>query len=279
MSAHVPINNIIPFSLVDGPGSRTSIFLQGCNLRCKYCHNPETQALCNACGDCVTHCPADALKLEFGSVTWDFDACTKCDTCIKVCNNLSSPRIKYMTAAEVFQEIKGYAPFIRGITTSGGECMLYPQFLLELFTLAKEAGLGALIDSNGTIDFSKHTELLDISDGVMLDVKAWNDAYFVKLTGKDGKMVRQNLAYLAEKNKIEEVRVIVTEGWNDPEDTVAGIACTLGDKVRDVRIRLMKFRTFGVKGVMAHAKSPSDARMAALDRRCRELGFGAVVTT
>lgn len=279
MSAHVPINNIIPFSLVDGPGSRTSIFLQGCNLRCHYCHNPETQALCNACGLCVQHCPSQALSLVCGAVEWNAKACIECDACIKVCHHLSSPRITYLTAAQVFDRIKAYAPFIRGITTSGGECMLYPEFLFELFSLAKGIGLGSLIDTNGTIDFSRHEKLLEVADGVMLDVKAWDDTYFVKLTGQNGVIVRKNLAYLARKNKLEEVRVIVTEGWNDPEETVLGIAHTLGTSLSNTRIRLMKFRTYGVVGVMQHAQSPSDARMDALSKRCQALGFGNVITT
>lgn len=280
MSAHVPINNIIPFSLVDGPGSRTSIFLQGCNLRCLYCHNPETQALCVGCGDCVATCPADALSLECGSVVWDPQACTKCDTCIKVCTHKSSPRIKYMTAEDVYNEIKGYFPFVRGISTSGGECMLYPKFLYELFSLVKAEGKGALIDSNGTIDFELHKELLDLSDGVMLDVKAWDDAYFVKLTGHDGKTVRKNLVYLAKQNKLEEVRVIVTEDYNDPEATVDGIADSLGEEIlKNTRIRLMKFRPYGVVGPMEHAKSPSDERMAKIEEQAKKRGFGTVVVS
>lgn len=279
MSAHVPINNIIPFSLVDGPGARCSVFLQGCNIRCAYCHNPETQSLCVACGACVRACPARALTLEADAVVWDSELCTGCDTCIGTCTYRSSPRIRHMDAREVFAEVSSYQPFIRGVTTSGGECMLYPEFLLELFGLCRAAGIGALIDSNGTIDFSEHEGLLNVADGVMIDVKAWSDAWFVHLTGTDGATVRKNLAFLAERDKLEEVRVIVTEGWNDPEDAVDGIAATLGRRVGAARLRLMRFRHFGVRGPMASAPSPSDARMDALEARAHELGFGEVVVS
>lgn len=279
MSAHVPVNNIIPFSLVDGPGARCSIFVQGCNIHCAYCHNPETQRLCVGCGACVRACPAHALTIHAGAVEWDESLCCSCDTCIGTCAHHSSPRIKYLTAEDVFSEVRGYMPFIRGITTSGGECMLYPEFLRELFGLCRSVGLGCLIDSNGTVDFADHEELLSLSDGVMLDVKCWDDAWFRRLTGTDGVVVRRNLARLSEAGKLTEARVIVTEGWNDPEDAVRGIAKTVGGRVGRTRLRLMRFRPFGVRGPMATAPSPSDERMDAIEREAHELGFGEVVVS
>lgn len=184
-----------------------------------------------------------------------------------------------MDAREVFDEVTRYQPFIRGVTTSGGECMLYPDFLLDLFSRCKSASLGALIDSNGTIDFSQHEEVLEVADGVMIDVKAWDDAWFVHMTGSDGTMVRQNLAFLADCQKLAEIRVIVTEEWNDPEDAVQGIARTLGPRTHSACLRLMCFRPFGVRGPMEHAASPSDARMDAIEHAAHKLGFGEVVVS
>ena len=71
MELFAPVNKIIPFSLVDGPGSRCSVFLQGCNIACAYCHNPETQNLCRDCGVCVEQCPAGALYREGKHVRWN----------------------------------------------------------------------------------------------------------------------------------------------------------------------------------------------------------------
>ena len=274
-----PVNKIIPFSLVDGPGSRTAVFLQGCNIRCAYCHNPETQVECISCQACVKPCPAHALSVADGKVVWDNSICINCDNCIKVCQHKSTPKIELLSAREVADRCISNMPFIRGITTSGGECMLRPDFLYELFTYCNAAGLSCLIDSNGTIDFTEYRDLLDLSSGVMLDVKAWDDQWFEHLTGENGVTVRKNLAFLAEQNKLEEVRVIVTEGWNDAEAAVDGIASTLGEKVGQTRIRLMKFRRFGVRGPMENSPSPSDERMQAIELQARSLGFGEVVVS
>ena len=176
MKAQAIINKIIPFSSVDGPGNRTAIFLQGCNIDCKYCHNPETRKICIECGACVNKCPAGALlKDENGHILYDADKCAECDTCIKVCPHDSSPRVHLMSVEEVYDKVKKQVPFIRGITVSGGECMLHPEFLTELFIRAKVDGLTTLIDSNGTISFAQYPELLEVTDGVMLDIKAFDE--------------------------------------------------------------------------------------------------------
>lgn len=89
-----PVNKIIPISSVDGPGARTSIFLQKCNIACLYCHNPETQRMCINCGICVPDCPTGALTLVEGKVVWDDSQCIQCDQCINSCPHFSTPKIK-----------------------------------------------------------------------------------------------------------------------------------------------------------------------------------------
>ena len=99
----VPVNKIIPFSAVDGPGNRTAGFVQGCNFNCRYCHNPETRSLCRSCGECVEKCPKQALYIENGKVLFHPGLCCGCDTCIKTCRFDASPRIRYMNAQEAYQ--------------------------------------------------------------------------------------------------------------------------------------------------------------------------------
>ena len=88
---------------------------------------------------------------EDKKVVFDPQKCVQCDTCIHICPHDSSPRTCEMTPEEVYERVKKQIPFIRGISVSGGECMLWPEFLTELFKLAKKDGLGTLIDSNGMV--------------------------------------------------------------------------------------------------------------------------------
>ncbi len=271
----VPINKIIEFSLVDGPGLRTSVFVQKCNISCLYCHNPETQNICTNCAFCVKDCPKGALSVIDDKVKWDEKKCIDCANCIKICPNHASPKIKLMTSAEVFSEIKKNIPFIRGVTVSGGECMLYPSFLEELFTLCKENNLSCLIDSNGTIDFSLFPNLLNLTDGVMLDVKGWDSKIFKALTGSTNEIVKKNLLYLYNLNKIEELRIVYHKSYVDALDIIKGIKETIGD-VSNIKLKLIKFRVNGVKGVMAKLNSPTDEEMEELRAYAKDLGFNNI---
>lgn len=267
------INKIIPLSTVDGPGLRTSIFFQGCNIHCLYCHNPETQNLCSSCARCVKECPSHALSIEKGSVLWNEEKCIQCDHCISICPHNASAKVKMMTPEEVFLRVKKNIPFIRGITTSGGECALYPEFLLELFSLAKKEGLTCLMDSNGMIDYSLYPELMNVVDGVMLDVKSWDDKVYHSLTGVSNSMVKKNLRYLHDIHKIEELRVVVVNGYVDAYSCLAGIKETLKEGYQNTRIKLITFRKNGVKGVLKDYPSPSKEDMNEIESYARSIGF------
>lgn len=240
-----PINRIINFSNVDGPGNRMAIFFQTCPFRCLYCHNPETINACKNCGVCVSKCPVGALKQVDGRVIWDSSKCVSCDTCIHVCPNLSSPKVTMMSVDDLLNKIKEVKPFIRGITVSGGECTNFAPFLEKLFKEVKKLGLTCLIDSNGVHDLSKFESLIDISDGVMLDVKAIDSDFHQFITGKSNEIVLKNLHYLLNKNKLEEVRTVILPNYeNQNINTVKEVSKIIGSKVR---YKLLKYRYFGVR--------------------------------
>lgn len=243
------VNKIIPFSTVDGPGNRTAIFLQGCNMNCLYCHNPETRGKCMHCGACVNSCPTGALSLKGERVSYDCDKCVHCDSCIKVCPNNSSPKTSDMTAEQVWQLVQKQIPFIRGITVSGGECTLYPAFLYELFTLAQAHGLSTLIDSNGTLDFEHYPDLLAVTDGVMLDIKAFDPEEHKRVTGLSNELVIKNARYLASKAKLYELRTVVSPGLYNTEQTIIQTADLLSPylSIRPIRYKLISYRPMGVR--------------------------------
>lgn len=273
------VNKLIPMSVVDGPGNRFAIFLQGCNFNCKYCHNPETIHRCIRCGDCVAPCPADALSVVEGKVVWDPAKCVDCDKCIATCTHGASPKVRAMSAADLMKEIEGAMPFIEGISVSGGEATLQAKELIPLFEMAKEKGLTALIDSNGGLDFSKGdlNRLLEISDGVMLDVKAWEKEDHLRITGRDNEVVKKNLAYLAEHGKIEELRFVLLDTL-DNEHTLREAAKVLGEKVHTTRAKLISYRHFGVRDeYIDELRAPSREEKDRLMALAKELGFHEVV--
>lgn len=241
-----PVNKIIPFSNVDGPGNRTSIFFQGCPFNCLFCHNPETIHMCVGCGACVAGCPVGALSVgEGGAVLWDEKKCVSCDACIKTCPHDASPRIRWMTVEDVMREIRRSAPYIGGITTSGGECTRQYDFLIELFNEVQKLGKTCLVDSNGSFDFEADPRLLEVCDGVMLDVKAvepeWND----RLIGHPREVVLKNLDYLLRLGKLQEVRTLIFPGRDhDNETTVRYVAQRIGDACD---YKIIRYRPFGVR--------------------------------
>lgn len=261
------VNKIIPFSSVDGPGNRTAVFLQGCNFNCLYCHNPETIHLCQNCGACLQYCPTGALYKQDGRVSYDHTKCVFCDACFKHCPHGSSPRVRSMSAAEVMDEVRKNMPFIRGLTVSGGECTCQRDFLVELLGLARAAGLNTLLDSNGSHDFAADPTLLAVTDGIMLDVKAWEGNEHRAVTGCPGAMVRKNLAYLAQNAKLEEVRTVVVPGLFDAEGTVRQVCRTLAPylALRNIRYKIICYRPMGVREQYKELRQPTQEYLRELE--------------
>lgn len=240
------IRKIILQSTVDGPGNRTAVFLQGCNIRCAYCHNPETWAM------------DDAESHE-------------------------------MSVRDVVEQVRKGIPFIRGITVSGGECMLQADFLAELFAavkdLASETGhpLTCLIDSNGTIPFARYPQLMTLCDGVMLDVKAWEERVYHHLTqAQTNQTVKDNLVWLLEHDKLTEVRIVCLptdiDGarpaiTTDVENILRNLSRVFSEVGKKVPVRLLRFRPYGVSGAMATYPTTSDKQMSDYASFAQSLGL------
>ena len=230
------VNKIIPFSSVDGPGNRTAIFLQGCNINCLYCHNPETRD-------------------KYG--------------------NPEITTVTEMSADEVLEKVKKQIPFVRGITVSGGECMLQYDFLTELFTKAKKLGLSTMIDTNGTIDFAGKQDLLDVTDGVLLDIKAYDSDIHRKITGTGNETVIANARLLATIGRLEEIRCVICPSLYDGKHSVRAI----GEMMRDLykpdsfHFKLISYRPMGVRAEYARMLTPGTDYMNELAGILSELGY------
>lgn len=255
------INKIIPFSCIDGPGNRTAVFFQGCNIRCTYCHNPETINACNNCGQCVYVCPTKSLEYINKKVVWDESKCVECDNCLNICKNLSTPRTKNYSVEELFEEIKKTSPFISGITVSGGECTLNADFLVELFRKVKsELNLTCFVDTNGMIDLKQYKELVELTDKFMLDVKSIDEDEHIKITGYTNDTVIKNLNYLLDEDKLYEVRTVVAPNL-DNENTIKEVAKIINGRCK---YKLNAYRKYGVRkeGLDLHGEiGPSEDEM------------------
>lgn len=262
-----PVNRIIPFSSVDGPGNRTVFFFQGCNFNCGYCHNPETIHLCNHCGACVSVCPTGAIRMEHDEVRYRREICCACDACLRACPRDSSPKIDWMEPEQALEILRQNRPFIRGVTVSGGECTLHRDFVLALFRGAKQLALGTLIDSNGNYDFEQDAEFISVCDGVMLDVKCVDHQAHRELTGQSNELVLKNLSFLASIGKLEEVRTVVVPNLLPNEDTVRRVCEVLAPywaKGVQIGYKLIRFRPLGVRENYRRISVPSESSIEKL---------------
>ncbi|MDR2768207.1 MAG: YjjW family glycine radical enzyme activase [Treponema sp.] len=262
------INRIINYSGVDGPGIRTVLVFQGCNFRCRYCHWPDTMGTCNGCGICALCCPSRALKHEAPGKRPDFieEYCNDCGACINACRKDVSPKIRNMSIKDILDRVKANGRRIRGITCSGGECMLQAEFMEALFPLVKKRGLGCLIDTNGSVDFNGQDELLAVCDGVMLDIKAVDKEKHRELTGWGNETALKNAVFLARRGKLTEVRTVVTTANYGALETVDVVTRLLRPYLaaQDIRYRLIPFRVFGVRREFRNLGTPSQPVMEEL---------------
>lgn len=266
------VNKFLPFSIVDGPGNRIAIFTQVCNLKCSYCHNPETIQACNHCLKCVPVCPTGALDVVNGKVIYNTDICIDCDECIKACDRSSSPKTIHYSLEEMVKKIAKYKVFARGITVSGGEATLQKEFLVKLFPKVKEMGLTCFIDTNGFTDIDEMKELIEVTDKFMVDVKTVSN--FEKLLGVSVKVeVLLSLKKLLEMGKVYEVRTVIVEDLIEVEETVVETSKIL--EGYDVIYKLIRVRTHGVRDSEINRiqnNIPSAERMEELKKLAQKNG-------
>ena len=274
------VSKIIPFSCVDGPGSRLALFLQGCNLRCKNCHNPWTMGRCNDCGECVPHCPHAALSIQGGRVYWQEDACEQCDTCLQMCPQQATPMAQLWSMEHILQQITRAAPFIEGVTVSGGEATTQLPFVCALFEQIRQSPalrhLTCLVDSNGELSTAGWEKLRPLCDGVMVDLKAWGETTHQSLTGRSNQRIKASIRWLAERSLLAELRLLVIPQQSDYLQEIESLSAFIRD-LGEVPVRLNAFHAYGVYGEAKTWRSAGPDDIEALAQALRARGITQII--
>lgn len=230
--------NTMRFSIHDGPGIRTTVFLKGCPLRCAWCHNPESQDFqphlmlfaerCRLCGDCIEACPqhgigdpAEGLKIP--------DECDSCGSCVEACvagaRELAGRRT---TVAELMDELRRDVVFFDesggGVTISGGEPLAQPVFARGLLAACHEQGIHSVLDTCGFAAPGVFASVSALADLVLFDLKAMDSATHVRFTGVPNKTIHENLRALAAAGKPVIVRFPLIPGVNDSPQELSALS-------------------------------------------------------
>jgi pyruvate formate lyase activating enzyme len=232
------VYNMQRFSVNDGPGVRTIVFLNGCPLRCKWCCNPESQELkpvvmfkeqnCVGCGNCEVVCPTGASNLFFpGKI--DHSKCICCGKCVDVCYHKALEMSgKWMTVEEVMIELYKDRTIYRrsggGITISGGEALMQHKFLAELLKTCKSVGWTTAIETTGLASEAVLDEIIPLLDYVMMDIKHIDSDIHKEFTGVGNEQILKNALYISHLAKEMVIRVPVIPGFNADKKTIKGIA-------------------------------------------------------
>lgn len=192
---------------VDGPGIRFIVFMQGCLMRCMYCHN------------------RDSWDLHSGKET---------------------------TVDELIRELVSYKAFMQatggGVTASGGEAMLQPEFVRDFFTAAQAEGVNTCLDTNGYI--RKYTtiidEVLDVTDLVMLDLKQMNDKIHKELVGVSNKRTLEFAEYLAKRNQKTWIRYVVVPGYSDDDESAHALGKFIQHMTNIEKVELLPYHQLGL---------------------------------
>lgn len=282
------------FSIHDGPGIRTTVFLKGCVLRCLWCHNPESQApgseisfqpdKCIGCGYCVRTCPEGAHAFaEGGRHTYDRGRCVRCGACTTECYAGALERVgEDRTVPEVLAEVLADRPFygdVGGLTLSGGEPLLQIDFAEALLQAARDEGVHTCVETCGSLPWDRLARVRELVDLFLWDCKDTREEAHRELTGAPLAPILANLRRLHDLDATILLRCPLVPGVNATEAHFAGLAELCRELPRLTGVELMPYHRLGSEkqarlGLTAQPtfEVPSPETVAAWRERLLELG-------
>ena len=261
MGTSALIANIQGYSIHDGPGIRTVVFLKGCPLRCRWCANPENLEdrvrvgflanLCKHCARCAGACPRGAI-LPDEDKRIDRTRCDECGLCVDACFYGALVRYgKEMTAAEVFDKVRRDKMFYDtsggGVTVSGGEPLTHADFVAELFTLCRGEGIHTCVETCGCVPRSAFEKVLPLTDMFYFDLKLMDGGLHRAYTGQGNENILANARFLAERGAKLLFRQPLIPGVNSPEENVRATAAFIRGLGReDLALQLIPYHRMGI---------------------------------
>lgn len=296
------VSNIQRFSLHDGPGIRTLVFIQGCPLACKWCCNPEGQkpypqlrflnVRCpgkSTCGaPCVTACPKEAITLsEEGKPIIDRKLCTNCEKCVDACLYGALTMIgKKMTVEEVLTEVEkdrvAYRKSGGGVTLGGGEPLMQFEFVLELVKKCKARFLHTALETCGHMPWEQLKQISEYLDLMYYDIKHMDAERHKELTGVSNELILSNARKVlsGEVNCEVIVRTPIVQGCNDSEENIEAIArfvAESGGKMMELlpyhALGSSKYRQLGMEYELKEIKPPTNEQMERLRNIVKSFGL------
>jgi len=290
------ITDIQRFSIHDGPGIRTTVFLKGCNMRCFWCHNPETlgaapelqffPSKCIGCGACLETCPREAHQVVDSEHVLLRERCVACGQCAETCYAEALVMAgREATASEVMEQVLRDKPFYDnsggGMTLSGGEPLFQIEFSLELLRIAKAEGLHTAVETNAAWPWERVAQILPSTDLVMMDIKALDAAKHREATGIANALILENARRLSREARSLLVRTPVIPGFNDTEEDIGAIAELAAGFPNLVAYELLpyhplgegKYKSLGMPYRAAGLKTPDKAEVEYLRKSAARCGI------
>jgi pyruvate formate lyase activating enzyme len=297
------ILNIQKFSIHDGPGIRTTVFMKGCPLKCRWCHNPESlgygmdimvdREKCISCGICANHCPSGALKMVQGNkertLETDSSLCIDCGKCELFCPSEAINVIgKDMDEEDVFKELLKDRLFYEesngGVTFSGGEALIQIDFLLNILKKLKKENIHTAVDTCGHVAFENFEKIMEYTDIFLYDLKLADEKKHIEYTGRSNKRILENLKKLSDKGAVINIRMVMVDGVNTSDDDIEKALEILKD-IRVDSINILpyhnisshKYRKLGLEYNEKGMQVPSDERMEEIKAKLEREGYAVTI--
>ncbi|MCC2255031.1 glycyl-radical enzyme activating protein [Ruminococcus sp. CLA-AA-H200] len=256
------IFNIQKCSIRDGRGMRTTVFFKGCGLKCLWCANPEGISFkpevslnpnnCMGCGFCLKKCPSQAVYLDdAGQMNFDRTKCTGCGTCAALCPTEARKLFgEEYTVDKLFHRIYQDRFYFEhsggGVTFSGGEALMQPEFLCAISRKCREYKINVAIETCGCGDYEKFAPCLDYIDFIYFDIKHMDSGMHRKITGQGNEKILKNLELINEHGIEICIRTPVVPGWNDSDENIRATAEYISSLSSVRRYELLAYHKLGV---------------------------------